>query len=61
MESGEEDLGRILRELYEKETLRKAKTVQFSFATKLIHTINPNRPIFDSKVKERLKDNLMAY
>jgi len=54
LESGEEDLGRILRELYEKETLRKAKTVQFSFATKLIHTLNPNRPIFDSKVKERL-------
>lgn len=44
------NLDLILSELYEIPTLRKLKTIQFSFATKLLHTINENNPIFDSEV-----------
>jgi len=54
LESGENDLEKVLRELYKIETLRKRKTIQFSFATKLLHTLDSSKPIFDSKVKDRL-------
>jgi len=40
------NLETILSELYEIPTLKGKKTVQFSFATKLLHTINSNKPIF---------------
>ncbi|MBA3047363.1 hypothetical protein KKC83_01555 [Patescibacteria group bacterium] len=43
-------LERILSELYEIPTLRSNNTIQFSFATKLLHTIDNNFPIFDSEV-----------
>lgn len=48
----QKDLGKILSELYEIPTARKIKTIQFSFATKLLHTINENNPIFDSEVSD---------
>ena len=44
------NLEKILEELYKLPTLREKKTIQFSFATKLLHTINNNKPIFDSEV-----------
>jgi len=44
------NLETILSELYEIPTLKGKKTIQFSFATKLLHTINSNKPIFDSGV-----------
>ena len=38
-----------------KEIENKTKTVEISFASKMLHTINPNYPIYDSNVKEVLK------
>lgn len=50
LEDRNEDLEVILEELYKIPTERNIHTVQFSFATKLLHTINENSPIFDSEV-----------
>jgi len=44
------DLRIILSELYEIPMLRGMHAIQFAFATKLLHTINNDYPIFDSKV-----------
>lgn len=44
------DLEIILSELYEIPTLNGNNAIQFVFATKLLHTINNNKPIFDSQV-----------
>jgi len=44
------DLSKILSELYKILSLRKLNTIQFSFATKLLHTIDNNNPIFDAEV-----------
>ena len=44
------NLETILTELYAIPTLRNRNTIQFSFATKLLHTINNDLPIFDSEV-----------
>ncbi|MDP2668486.1 MAG: hypothetical protein Q8P07_01480 [bacterium] len=52
------DLEKVLVELYQIETLRKRKTIQFSFATKLLHTIDNNNPIFDSKVARVIHRNV---
>ena len=51
----ESRLNIILEELYKLPTLRKKNgkpihTVQFAFATKLLHTLDNTKPIFDSKV-----------
>ncbi len=41
----------IVNELYKVPANSKGKnTIQFSFASKLVHTINPNLPIYDSMV-----------
>ena len=40
----------ILQKLYQIPNYKGKNTVQFSFATKLLHTIDNNRPIYDSKV-----------
>lgn len=40
----------ILSELYEIPTAKGKHSIQFSFATKLLHTIDNNKPIYDSKV-----------
>ena len=40
----------ILSELYEIPTLKKCNSIQFSFATKLLHTIDNDKPIFDKYV-----------
>ncbi len=55
----EVSLEKILEELYELPTLRKKNknTIQFSFATKLLHTINNNKPIFDAKVSAVIHKN----
>ena len=51
--TGEESLVSIVEELKEKLTSNR---FQFSFASKLLHTKNPNVPIYDSKVAKYLKD-----
>ena len=45
------NLERILNELYEIKTLKQQNSLQFSFATKLLHTVNNNLPIYDKQVK----------
>ncbi|WP_439628316.1 hypothetical protein [Gemmata sp.] len=47
-------LGTILEGLYQVPTARNVKSLQFSFATKLLHTLDPRQPIYDSKVAELL-------
>jgi hypothetical protein len=42
----------ILSKLYEIPTLKGENTIQFSFATKLLHTIDNDKPIFDSNVEK---------
>ena len=42
----------ILLELYEIPTLKGKNTIQFSFATKLLHTIDNDKPLFDSNVEK---------
>ena len=49
------DLKIILSELYKIPTLRGKNSIQFSFATKLLHTINNDSPIFDSMVGKIIK------
>lgn len=44
------DLGKILSKLYSIPNSRNLNTIQFSFATKLLHTIDNNSPIFDAEV-----------
>src|SRR6202035_3882500 len=44
----------ILEGLYHIPTKRKVKSLQFSFATKLLHTLDTSQPIYDSKVAELL-------
>ena len=50
----ESGLRTILEGLYHLPTARKVKSLQFSFATKLLHTLDSRRPIYDSKVAELL-------
>lgn len=40
----------ILLALYDLETLKEQNSIQLSFATKLIHTINNDQPIYDKYV-----------
>lgn len=47
-------LSEILNRLYD-ENKGDNKKVELSFATKLMHTINPNLPIYDSHVANMLK------
>src|SRR3989338_4741846 len=44
------DLEEILDELYEVSNQRGQNTIQFSFATKLLHAIDNNSPISDAKI-----------
>ena len=74
LERKEDRLEIILRALYKIPTLRKLHTVQFVFATKLLHTLDDGNPIFDAKVAkvihktvtgvsgdERIKSSLILY
>jgi len=66
-------LEKILLELYNFKTLRGYNAVQFSFATKLLHTVDNHLPIFDAEAsrvlkirvsgsgKEKIKSCLIAY
>jgi hypothetical protein len=46
-------LAEVTRQLYDaSEDSRGRKSVQFSFATKLMHTVHPRLPIYDSMVAE---------
>jgi hypothetical protein len=44
-------LENILFELYQVKTMAGNQTVQFSFLTKMVHTIDNKKPIYDSKVR----------
>jgi len=44
----------ILEVLYHIPTKRQLKSLQFSFATKLLHTLDTSQPIYDSNVAELL-------
>jgi hypothetical protein len=48
------ELRTILEGLYQFPTAGKVKSLQFSFATKLLHTLNSSRPIYDSQVGKLL-------
>lgn len=50
LEQQEDSLRTILQRLYRIKTLTGRNTVQFSFATKLLHTLDNTKPIFDLKV-----------
>jgi hypothetical protein len=50
----ERSMKTILEGLYHIPTKKKVKSVQFSFATKLLHTLDTSQPIYDSKVAELL-------
>jgi len=52
LEEKESDLKTILSRLHKVKNLRGLNTIQFSFATKLLHTLNNNNPIFDSEVSD---------
>lgn len=43
-------LALILRPLYDIKTLKGKNTFQFSFATKMLSTIDPQRPVYDREV-----------
>jgi len=44
------DFAPVLRPLYDIETLKGKNTFQFSFATKMLSTIDPQRPVYDREV-----------
>lgn len=48
LDAGEGDIRTIVEDLSHYKTAKGQNTVQFSFATKIVHTIRPDRPIFDS-------------
>jgi len=48
------NLETILNELYVIKTLKQQNSLQFSFATKLLHTLDNNLPIYDNQVKKTL-------
>ena len=48
-----QDFASLVEELYDILEVRK---YEFSFATKLLHTVNPDSPIYDSKVRMHLKN-----
>lgn len=50
----ERSLKTILEGLYHIPTEKKVKSLQFSFATKLLHTLDTSQPIYDSRVAELL-------
>ena len=52
--SGEINLKKIATELHRYKTLRKYKSLQFSFVTKLAATVNPDYPIYDRAVGRAL-------
>jgi len=54
LEEKQTNLEIILSELYEIPTLKRKKTIQFSFATKLVHTIDNNKPIYSSEIGSRI-------
>lgn len=54
----EQDLTKILLELYKIHTLKGKNSVQFSFATKLLHTIDNKKPISDTEVLRVFHKNI---
>ena len=46
----EQNLEYILSELHKIPRINRSHSIQFSFATKLIHTVNNNKPIYDINI-----------
>jgi hypothetical protein len=49
----EVDLAGIVKELHELPNRKGQANLQFSFVTKLAHTVNPDYPIYDAEVAKR--------
>ena len=58
LENEESDIKYILKELYKIPTLKKTHSIQFFFTTKLLHTINNNKPIFDKMIGKVMDKNV---
>ncbi|RLG13071.1 MAG: hypothetical protein DRN71_05440 [Candidatus Nanohalarchaeota archaeon] len=55
----QESLEYILSELYEiPRKSNKSHSIQFSFTTKLLHTINNSKPIYDSKLAKLINQHV---
>lgn len=50
LENKERNLEIILSELYDIKNIKKQNTIQFSFATKLVHTIDNDMPIYSTEI-----------
>lgn len=46
------ELEKILENFHRIPTIKGHQSIQFSFATKLLHTLNPSLPIYDSLIKQ---------
>jgi hypothetical protein len=46
------DVRNILDKLYQITNLKRQSTIQFSFVTKMMNTINDNHPIYDNEVRK---------
>jgi hypothetical protein len=55
MSEKERNLKVILEGLHDIPTKKNVKSLQFSFATKLLHTLDSRQPIYDSKVADLLE------
>lgn len=58
MANKQTNLVTVLSELYNIPTLRHKNTIQFSFATKLLHTTNNDNPIFDAEISRVINKNV---
>ena len=58
LERKEDRLEIILRELYKIPNRNNQHTVQFVFATKLLHTLDDRNPIFDFRVAKVIEENV---
>ncbi|MBU4124004.1 MAG: hypothetical protein KKI14_00850, partial [Nanoarchaeota archaeon] len=54
LEKKQTDLAYILNELYKIKTRKKKNSIQFSFASKLIHTLDNDKPIWDRQATKIL-------
>lgn len=55
------NLKEILNEFYKLPRLGGQNTIQFSFATKLIHTIDNTKPIFDANIAAATRKRVIGY
>lgn len=74
LKKGETDLEKVLKELSQIENENEKKTVQLAFTSKLVHTVDSTKPLYNSTVsdifdltvkrgslEERIQSSLEAY